>query len=104
MPMLSNAGSGRPRSEERKSSSVLNQKPPRSARSSDEELFVLHRSHAPTRGPFSLCMHRDDASTVSYTKVQAARDFATCQYFVGSPCEQLTFELAELTYERSSLA
>ena len=27
----------------------------------------LHRSHLPERGPFSICMHRSDAATVSYT-------------------------------------
>ena len=29
----------------------------------------LHRSHSPERGPFSICMHRPDAATVSYTEV-----------------------------------
>ena len=27
----------------------------------------LHRSHSPVSGPFSTCMHRADAATVSYT-------------------------------------
>lgn len=44
------------------------------------------------------------ACTVSYTEVRATRDSATCQYFTGSPCQQLTFEFAELTYERNFLA
>ena len=64
----------------------------------------LHRSHTPSQGPFSICMHREDACTVSYTEVRATRDSATCQYFTGSPCQQLTFEFAELTYERNFLA
>jgi hypothetical protein len=29
----------------------------------------LHRSHSPCLGPFSICMHRDDATTVSYTEI-----------------------------------
>ena len=32
-------------------------------------LDAFHRSHAPERGPYSTCMHRDDASTVSLTTV-----------------------------------
>src|SRR4029453_10021540 len=34
-----------------------------------EDLRRLHRSHVPKRGPFSICMHRTDAATVSYTEV-----------------------------------
>ncbi len=30
----------------------------------------LHASHAPERGPFSTCMHRTDAATVSYTEIE----------------------------------
>jgi hypothetical protein len=33
-------------------------------------LRALHGSHEPSRGPFSTCMHRDDAETVSYTEVE----------------------------------
>ena len=29
-------------------------------------LRALHRSHLPERGPYSTCMHRPDAATVSY--------------------------------------
>ncbi len=29
----------------------------------------LHASHLPRRGPFSICMHRADAMTVSYSEV-----------------------------------
>src|SRR5262249_25280127 len=29
----------------------------------------LHRSHEPERGPFSICMHRATAATVSYTEI-----------------------------------
>ncbi len=31
----------------------------------------LHRSHTPVPGPFSTCMHRADAATVSYTEIVA---------------------------------
>lgn len=46
----------------------------------------LHRSHIPERGPYSTCMHREDAATVSYTEVVVSRDCATMQYTPGAPC------------------
>src|SRR5439155_9917937 len=33
-----------------------------------EWLRRLHRSHRPRAGPFSTCMHRAEAATVSYTE------------------------------------
>jgi hypothetical protein len=49
-------------------------------------LRQLHRSHAPKRGPFSICMHRPDASTVSYTEVSVSGWRATMRYKPGSCC------------------
>ena len=46
----------------------------------------LHASHAPICGPFSICMHRPDAATISYTEVVVASDAATLRYHRGSPC------------------
>jgi len=46
----------------------------------------LHRSHAPERGPYSVCMHREGAATVSYTEVIVARGAATMRYVPGAPC------------------
>ncbi len=40
----------------------------------------LHRSHLPERGPFSICMHRSDAGTVSYTEVAVFGQRATMRY------------------------
>jgi hypothetical protein len=31
----------------------------------------LHRSHRPERGAYSICMHREDAATVSYTEIRS---------------------------------
>jgi hypothetical protein len=52
-----------------------------------EWLRRLHRSHAPECGPFSTCMHRADAATVSYTEVSISTDSATMRHTLGSPCE-----------------
>ena len=46
----------------------------------------LHRSHRPKRGPFSICMHRDEAATVSYTEVAVSRRRATMRYKAGPCC------------------
>jgi hypothetical protein len=49
-------------------------------------LRQLHRSHAPRRGPFSVCMHRRDASTVSYTEVAVSEKRVTMRYKAGPCC------------------
>jgi hypothetical protein len=50
----------------------------------------LHRSHALLAGPYSTCMHRADAATVSETEVVVFRQRATMFYRAGSPCQPLT--------------
>ena len=47
----------------------------------------LHRSHTPIAGPFSTCMHRADAATVSYSEVRVSSDGAKMNYFAGAPCQ-----------------
>jgi hypothetical protein len=51
-------------------------------------LRQLHRSHAPKRGPFSICMHRPDATTVSYTEVAVSGRRATMRYKPGPCCSK----------------
>jgi hypothetical protein len=46
----------------------------------------LHRSHSPQEGPFSICMHREDAVTVSYTEVSVFRNRARMGHIAGAPC------------------
>jgi len=46
----------------------------------------LHRLHAPNIGPFSICMHRADAATVSYTEVAVVSETSVMRYFAGAPC------------------
>jgi len=47
----------------------------------------LHRSHLPQTGPFSTCMHRKDAATVSYTEVVVSDHHALMRYHSGAPCQ-----------------
>jgi hypothetical protein len=61
----------------------------------------LHRSHAPACGPFSTCMHRTDAATVSYTEITVSSSKAKMSYHAGAPCEATQrnvaiFELAKI--------
>lgn len=49
-------------------------------------LRQLHRSHHPARGAFSICMHRDDAETVSYTEIATTGRQAKMRYAPGAPC------------------
>jgi hypothetical protein len=44
-------------------------------------------SHEPERGPLSVCMHRDEAVTVSRTIVEATDHTVVMSYLDGSPCE-----------------
>jgi hypothetical protein len=46
----------------------------------------LHRSHLPEVGPCSICMHRVDAATVSYTEIFVSRLDGTMRYHPGAPC------------------
>jgi len=50
----------------------------------------FHRGHQPERGTRSVCMHRDEAQTVSLSEVTVASDVASYNYFDGSPCEVTT--------------
>jgi Transport and Golgi organisation 2 len=46
----------------------------------------LHRSHVGGPGPFSLCVHRDDVQTLSYTEVTCTPETVAFEHFRGSPC------------------
>lgn len=48
----------------------------------------LHCSHEPERGPFSICMHRPDAATVSYTEVAVGGQSVVMCYKDGPPCSR----------------
>ena len=49
----------------------------------------LHRSHLPEVGPCSICMHRADAATVSYTEISVSSLDGTMRYHSGAPCRDL---------------
>ena len=47
----------------------------------------LHRSHAPERGPYSTCMHRPDASTVSFSWIRVTATEVNFFYSPAPPCK-----------------
>jgi hypothetical protein len=50
-------------------------------------LDAFHRSHHPDRGPYSPCMHRDEAATVSLTTLTVQGSAIQLSYQPGAPCE-----------------
>lgn len=57
---------------------------------------AFHRSHVPEKGPFSVCMHRTDARTVSFSRVRVTADAAQFFYHAGSPCGDAVDATVEL--------
>ncbi len=60
------------------------------------ELRRFHASHRPQRGAFSPCMHRDDASTVSFSRVRVRCRRVSFEYADGPPCVTALAEPVEL--------
>ncbi len=50
-------------------------------------LRQLHRSHGAAPGPFSMCVHRPDAATVSYSEIACQPSELTFRYVDGAPCK-----------------
>jgi hypothetical protein len=58
------------------------------ARGTLSHLRRLHRSHQPERSAFSVCMHREDAETVSYTEILAFSRGAQMRHAAGALCKE----------------
>jgi len=59
----------------------------------------LHTSHANGPGPFSLCVHRENVGTLSYTEIVCTAEEVRCHYIDGSPCAMREVE-SVVTMER----
>uniref|UniRef100_A6VVF0 NRDE family protein n=1 Tax=Marinomonas sp. (strain MWYL1) TaxID=400668 RepID=A6VVF0_MARMS len=55
-----------------------------------DDLLLFHSQHHPEQSHFSVCMHREDAQTVSFTRIQASKNDLQMTYVAGSPCMHLT--------------
>lgn len=52
----------------------------------DNALRDFHRSHLPDKSAYSVCMHRNDARTQSYTEISVTGSQASMCYSDGPPC------------------
>ena len=64
-----------------------------------DDHLVFHSNHHPEQPHLSVCMHRDDAETVSFTCIQVSDERMEMSYVPGSPCTHLSHATrASLTY------
>lgn len=49
----------------------------------------LHAAHTPVRGSFSVCMHRPEAASLSYTEIAFEGRHLAMRYHAGQPCQAL---------------
>lgn len=52
-----------------------------------QDYLNYHSSHLPERSKESVCMHRDDAKTVSFSYITVDDEQVSFMYADGSPCE-----------------
>ncbi|MBD5769442.1 NRDE family protein [Marinomonas colpomeniae] len=73
-----------------------------------DSLLAFHQHHHPTHPHMSVCMHRDDAETVSFTQVIVTEEQQEMRYIDGLSCVQLTQDALQknttLLPSRSALA
>ena len=60
----------------------------------------LQASHAGGPGPFSLCVHREDVRTLSYTEVMVSSGSVRMCHFLGSPCTMNPAGSTEIAIDR----
>lgn len=53
-----------------------------------DSLDAYHRTHLPERGAHSVCMHRAEAATVSFSKITVVQREILFEYESGSPCQR----------------
>ena len=71
----------------------------RESMKSTEALLAFHSQHHPEHSHMSVCMHREDAQTVSFTRIQVSKDSMKMNYVPGSPCTHLSPQtMAALAY------
>lgn len=57
--------------------------------STDRKAYLdFHKSHEPSRSAYSVCMHRDNASSVSLSHIVVDAQAVAFSYADGSPCEE----------------
>lgn len=61
--------------------------PPQPPQPTPESFEAIHASHIPEKGPLSICMHRPEAGTVSFTRIDVGADSIEVTYIPGPPGE-----------------
>jgi hypothetical protein len=51
-----------------------------------DTLEATHRSHLPERGRRSVCMHRPEAETRSYSRIEVTESAIELRHIAGAPC------------------
>lgn len=62
----------------------------------------FHRDHSPERSAWSVCVHRPEAKSVSFTEIELAGDRVRLAYRDGSPCEEGPVAERRLARRRSA--
>jgi hypothetical protein len=63
--------------------------------------LAYHASHRPERGRSSVCMHRPDAATLSWTWIDVAAERVTMRYSGRAPCRGIVTDPAVTLAARS---
>lgn len=61
-----------------------------------DDYLNFHRSHFPNKSEQSVCMHRDDANTVSLSHISVDANVARFSYTDGAPCEAMFEPVIEI--------
>jgi hypothetical protein len=60
----------------------------------------FHRSHGEAPSAYSVCMHRPDAQTVSFSHVRVSQSRSEFRYIAGAPCSKVGCAALQATIER----
>ncbi|MDC0932801.1 NRDE family protein [Arcobacteraceae bacterium] len=61
-----------------------------------DALVNYHKSHQPTKGYLSVCMHREDAKTVSFSHIHVDTIQSIFKYKNASPCSEVKSDIMML--------
>ena len=61
-----------------------------------DQLEAFHADHDGGPSAWSPCMHRDDAETVSYTRIRVGAEDVELRYRAGAPCTSARVEILQL--------
>jgi len=61
------------------------------------QLGAFHRGHEPDPSAVSTCMHREDAETVSHTRILVDEARVELRYHPGAPCREATIHTLGLS-------